>query len=459
MRGGTCQVVLLVWLSGGCGFINAFGSGGNETDGIPPSDDGFVPDGNGGDPWSADAAAADTHLADGRGGDPSFADASGGDTALPTECVGLPDFTRCFVDDSPTDRSYDICITGACVSPGCEQASCNTPGPAFVLADTNLRVCYDGTLIPFDCPDMVACDSTDYCGQDAQYGWDTNPTSTRFSVVEPLVDRPVVTDTVTGLMWQGCVIGLTGSLCQTDNSLGLQWAAMVVECDQSDWAGYSDWHLPDAFELSSILDFGEDVAAAIDEVAFPSTPNEEHWSATTGLEYESKAVQVSFWSRRLTLAQKTDRLLARCVRHGGAVQPVAVRRSRLETVEPLVTDHITGLMWQGCASETHGSSCNDGTARTKTWRGALSYCEGLTWAGHSDWYLPNVTELLSIVDYRQLVPAADPSVFPTTPASTFWTSTFSDGGIDAWYVGFRDGVSGTGRIDVQRNVRCVRRTP
>jgi len=75
-----------------------------------------------------------------------------------------------------------------------------------------------------------------------------------------------------------------------------------------------------------------------------------------------------------------------------------------------VTDKCTGLMWQ---KET--------APDRYTWQQALKYCENLTLAGHSDWRLPNVRELQSIVDYRRRNPSIDP-VFGAVPLS-YWSAS------------------------------------
>jgi hypothetical protein len=85
-----------------------------------------------------------------------------------------------------------------------------------------------------------------------------------------------------------------------------------------------------------------------------------------------------------------------------------------------MTDNCTGLMWQ---QQTSGG--------TFTWRQALQYCEDLTFAGHGDWRLPNVLELLSIVDYGQF------------GGLMYWSSTsVADFPSDAWGVGFGGGSVG-----------------
>jgi hypothetical protein len=78
-----------------------------------------------------------------------------------------------------------------------------------------------------------------------------------------------------------------------------------------------------------------------------------------------------------------------------------------------VSDMATGLTWQ---------QADDGI--TRNWAEALAYCENLTLAGSSDWRLPNVKELQSIVDYTSTYPALDTGVFiQTNPAGWFWSST------------------------------------
>jgi hypothetical protein len=55
-----------------------------------------------------------------------------------------------------------------------------------------------------------------------------------------------------------------------------------------------------------------------------------------------------------------------------------------------ITDNATGLMWM---------QNDNGTG--VIWEDALSYAENLTYAGYSDWRLPDTKELQSIVDYTR----------------------------------------------------------
>jgi hypothetical protein len=64
----------------------------------------------------------------------------------------VPDFTPCSRVTSP-DYSYDICVNGECVSPGCGDISCNAPGPSFVPPDTDQRACFDASAA-VDCTSL-----------------------------------------------------------------------------------------------------------------------------------------------------------------------------------------------------------------------------------------------------------------------------------------------------------------
>src|SRR5688572_20324091 len=96
-----------------------------------------------------------------------------------------------------------------------------------------------------------------------------------------------------------------------------------------------------------------------------------------------------------------------------------------------VVDTCTGLQWQ----QTTG-------AQTVTWCEALAYCEGLSFAGHDDWRLPNVRELESLVDYGRNAPPLDP-VFTVAGHISSWSSTgLVSNTASAWHVVFAGGNGG-----------------
>jgi len=113
-----------------------------------------------------------------------------------------------------------------------------------------------------------------------------------------------------------------------------------------------------------------------------------------------------------------------------------------------LSDHIcTRLMWQ------------QGEGGSMTWKDAISYCVGLTLAGHTDWRLPSKKELISIVNYGTYSPSIDTTYFPGTNAKAYWSSiTYAHSSSYAWGVYFVDGFADYifKGIYGRDCVRCVR---
>jgi len=116
-----------------------------------------------------------------------------------------------------------------------------------------------------------------------------------------------------------------------------------------------------------------------------------------------------------------------------------------------ITDNATGLQW---AKDGNGAGCNNGG--TLAWAAAITFCEGLDFAGHTDWRLPNVKELQSIADYGRVSPAIDP-LFTNTRSGYYWSSTtYADVTVNAWFVSFSYGLVNSGGKGNGYYVRPVR---
>ena len=90
----------------------------------------------------------------------------------------------------------------------------------------------------------------------------------------------------------------------------------------------------------------------------------------------------------------------------------------------VVTDNLTGLMWKKCSEgQTASVSYCTGTPGTYTFAAALTRCGAQTYAGFSDWRLPNIRELFSIVNYAGPTPYIDKVMFPDTTGGWYWSST------------------------------------
>lgn len=92
-----------------------------------------------------------------------------------------------------------------------------------------------------------------------------------------------------------------------------------------------------------------------------------------------------------------------------------------------VIDKKTGLTWMRCAlGQTWGAGTCTGTATVFTWQDTdwakdIVNLDG--YAGHTDWRIPLVPELASIVELGCLDHRINPTVFPQTPTGVFWTSS------------------------------------
>ncbi len=120
--------------------------------------------------------------------------------------------------------------------------------------------------------------------------------------------------------------------------------------------------------------------------------------------------------------------------------------ARFSVATETVTDLATGLVWKRCAEGLSGAACATGTALTATWSDALARVATVNAAGatlglgSSDWRLPNRNELASLVERQCGAPAINASVFPATPAVSFWTaSPYTLNAALAWYVDYNVG--------------------
>ncbi len=117
----------------------------------------------------------------------------------------------------------------------------------------------------------------------------------------------------------------------------------------------------------------------------------------------------------------------------------------------IVTDSKTGLQWQ---------DNNDTNGTLRTWQESIDYCEALNSNSHSDWRLPNINELKTIIDRSKILPAIVNEfeyVKTNNIAYPLWSSSTVKGRENhAWAVRFGNGLVGEDGKDGSFYVRCVR---
>ena len=138
-----------------------------------------------------------------------------------------------------------------------------------------------------------------------------------------------------------------------------------------------------------------------------------------------------------------------------------------------------------CTTMEDGNMWSPMTSSTMDWDSAVSYCNNLTACGYSDWHLPTISELRTLIEYCDgTVTGGSCGVTDTCLSSSCWndtcaglsyysschynklcdtgwfwsSSTISDETVGAaWCVNFYFGmVNGGHKTDFTINVRCVR---
>jgi len=117
----------------------------------------------------------------------------------------------------------------------------------------------------------------------------------------------------------------------------------------------------------------------------------------------------------------------------------------------VTVDNHTGLMWVLNPNDA-------GIGGTYTWENAIAACEGLNYAGYTDWRLPNIKELVSIVDYGRLNPSINTAYYFNTNMAYYWSSTIYSLNTEfALEVAFSGGgMNGSGSKTNMAYIRCVR---
>lgn len=99
-----------------------------------------------------------------------------------------------------------------------------------------------------------------------------------------------------------------------------------------------------------------------------------------------------------------------------------------------VLDTRTGLMWMRCElgrsyNDFLGSCNNESNATTGDWNAALNEVSNVNTGGvgvnfgYADWRLPNIKELMSIVEHQCAFPSINTQVFPGAMDDLIWSST------------------------------------
>lgn len=314
----------------------------------------------------------------------------------------------------------------------CCMIQLNAQSITYPIVDTGVHEFYSNTsLISLPVP------GDDFFGQDAHYqGNEPSYTDN---------EDGTVTDNITGLMWQ------------KDMGSRISYNDAKIKADTLSLAGYTDWRMPTIKELYSLIIFtgqvnGQNVITPFIDTNYfiqpegsPRPIDAQTWSSTKYVSLtmvaDSTVFGVNFLDGRIkgypqyqpgsNNTSPNANLFVRMVRGN----PNYGINDFIDNGDGTITDNATGLMWQ---------KADDGVARD--WQASLAYAENLSYAGYSDWRLPNTKELQSIVDYTRSPdttqsPAID-ELFSTTSINDpngnpgqypyFWTGTSHLDGVNPY---------------------------
>ncbi|MGB0716534.1 MAG: DUF1566 domain-containing protein [Phycisphaerae bacterium] len=311
--------------------------------------------------------------------------------------------------------------------------------------------------------------------------------------------RGTMLDSSTGLMWLGdasCILNNAPDF-ETDGIPDgrLAWDEALRFVDEMNAGlhdtcslGFTDWRLPNARELETLVNSGETAPNEwLMDQGFNLFEANTYWTSTTFAgRGETLAFVVDFESGALLHAENKSRVASSLlpVRQvcpdgtasvaatgqiesfadgddGSSQVGISLSGARfVENGDGTVTDELTGLMWLRDAGCQGSGSWEQAIAAATSFNRnrKVASCEGYS-AVHTDWRVPNRRELMTLVDFSQhepVLPADHPFVGVDTVGG-FWTSTSFAANADlAWFVDMATGSIEDDAKGSRRNIWLVR---
>jgi hypothetical protein len=201
-------------------------------------------------------------------------------------------------------------------------------------------------------------------------------------------------------------------------SEGTDTEDFINEINAEKFGGKANWRMPKAVELFSIKNFGEE---PIHNMFFPNSmePFFWYWSSDTYTENKAWAWHMDFNYGRIVHHNEKSSLRQVWAVYG---KHTNVIDQFITNPEGTITDISTGLMWE---RKTDDEGPND-KDNFYTWAEALAWVSKLNidgYLGYTDWRLPTIKELHSIVDPNRYRPSINTDIFPNTQPTSYWSST------------------------------------
>ena len=246
-----------------------------------------------------------------------------------------------------------------------------------------------------------------------------------------------VKDALTGLDWQSPPPAAESTV---------SWSAARMYCDGLTWGGITGYRLPTVMELASLTRY--DLAPPAMDPTLSPDPSAAFWTGSAEHAEPGSVWTIFYGDGSISWAAEDGVVSSvRCVHDSKPAPDPTCMRYTLVDGGDAVRDEETGLSWR----RKHSGG-------KLTWSGAEAECGALPLDGGARWRLPEVAELLTLLDVAGTDPSGlDPAFFAGEPADFYWTATVyaSAPSTKAWTVDTQVGASAPSAIGLTAYARCV----
>lgn len=278
------------------------------------------------------------------------------------------------------------------------------------------------------------------------YPWVNNAASPTTPVTRFTDDGCEVTDHLTGLTWLKDPTVASAS--------ALTWTNSLTTANAGTWCGKSagTWRVPNVNELFSLVNFGESSGVNWLNSAtghFNSITAVNYWSSSTRASNTSYKWYVTINTGKIGNSQTSGDTNWLLPVRGTTSGLSSIPQTGETTTVPLdpapvgsdgnltkgtvwpnprftqgtgatancITDNLTGLTWLRDGSLANGGS-------TLNWESAINIARNGSWCGYSDWRLPNIREIMSLINYsQQYTTWLTDAGFVNLATTLYWSST------------------------------------
>jgi len=251
----------------------------------------------------------------------------------------------------------------------------------------------------------------------------------------PQAQQLVYTDTTTLLTWQ------------VSQPSPVTWIEAQTYCDTLQFADMTGWRLPTVKDLFTVIDYTtESPAITTPQMLSVATNTDTFWTSNISTGSSLEAYEPNLALGYMYSETKTSPSSgALCVKGDPIKNP-----NFTNNLDGTITDSNSSLEWQSV-----------GPVEGLTWQEAINACDQLILAGHSDWRLPHIKEIVSSAVFQRGSEPLNNLFFPDTTLDNgfgkyYWSSTPSYTVGNAWYFRSQDGSIRWDMVTGLKFTRCIR---